>query len=94
MESRGDLPINGQNTEAEPQLLSTLLDIIRDVKRLPPDSEVPKDLVGVRFLSSMQAVQLVVRLEQRFSIRFDPADFSSLSDIHKLATLVEERQSR
>ena len=87
---------NGQdiNTKAEPQLLPTLLDIVRDIKRLPPDSEIPIDLVGVKFLSSMQAVELVVRLEQRFSIQFAPDDFIALSDIRKLAILVEERRPR
>ena len=86
---------NGEEiTRAEPQLLPALLEIVRNIKRLGSDSEVPTDLIGMKFLSSMQAVELVVRLEQGFSIRFAPTDFTALTDIRKLATLVEERRPR
>jgi acyl carrier protein len=74
----------------------TVCAMLRTLKRVSEDVRIPAELLESRFLSSMQAVELIVALEDHLNIRFgeQPDDFERLNDLEGLIRLVAERGRR
>ena len=74
----------------------TVCTMLRVLKRVSEEVRIPSELLESRFLSSMQAVELIVALEDDLHIRFgdQPDDFERLNDLEGLIRLVADRGRR
>lgn len=72
---------------------SQLIALVRQIHRGAPPTDGGDDLVRDWGLTSMQLVQLIVRIEGAFGIPFgsEPQDFDALGDLSRLAALVAGR---
>jgi len=71
-------------------------DLVCAIKRCAPGTRIPERLLSERFLSSMQAVELIVQLEERFGVVMGASgeDFELLNQVSCLCQMISERRTR
>lgn len=73
---------------------STILTIIREIKHAPELAITgDADLLAVAGLDSMEVIQFIARIEQRYAVSFgaSPDDFTAIRSLDGLAAWVHAR---
>jgi acyl carrier protein len=81
---------------ADAPITRDLAALIKEISRFEGELDADDDFLTKAALTSLQTVQLTVRLDDRFGIKFgtEAEDFEALASLGRLAELVDRRRGR